>query len=212
MLVHGLLLRLLGCRKWLTRYESFTNLISAKDIPAGAFATKSASRSSMDNSLVSFPELKMDSDLWYRIHVLLYDLRHFEQSNVSQSRLETVVDPSYLGEPYFNQDEAEKIKGARLDGDKTMSALIEETLNERLDRRMKKRVESGDYRVCAAHDVAPILEKALSIKPKDLERNQAFLDTMSANGLHLKPGEQWTGLGKQQKSFQNKSGKKKGKR
>lgn len=83
----------------------------------------------MDNTLISLPELKMDSNIWYKIHVLLYDLRHFEQSNVSQSRLEKVADPLYLGESYFNQGEAEKIKGARLDGDKTMSALIEETLN-----------------------------------------------------------------------------------
>ena len=109
-----------------------------------------------------------------QIHVLLYDLRYFEQSNVSQSRLETVLDPSYLGEPYFNRDEAEKIEGARLEGDKTLSAVIEQTLNERLEHRMKKRVESGDYRVCAAHDVAPILGKALGIKPKDPERDQVF--------------------------------------
>ena len=137
---------------------------------------------------------------------------HFEQSNVSQSRLETVIDPSYLGEPYFNPDEAEKIKGTRLEGDKTLSVLIEETLNERLDRRMKKRVESGDYRVCAAHDVAPILEKALGIKLKALEGDQVFLDIMAENGLHLKPGEQWAGICKQLKTFHRKSGKKKGKR
>lgn len=154
----------------------------------------------------------MDGNIWYKFHVLLYNLRHFEQTNVSQSRLETALDPSYLGEPYFNQDEAEKFKGARLDGDKTLPALIEETLNERLDRRMKKRVESGDDRVCAAHDVAPILEKALGINPKGLERNQAFLDTISANDLLLEPSEQWTWLGRQQKTFHNKSGKKKGKR
>ena len=166
----------------------------------------------MDDSLVSLPELKMNSNIWYKIHVLLYDLRHFEQSNISQCRLEIVIDPSYLGQPYFNADEAEKIKGARLDGDKTLSALIEETLNERLNRRIKKRVESGDYRVCAAHDVAPILEKAFAIKPKDLERDQVFLDTMATNGLHLKPGEQWAGTGKQQKTFHNRGGKKKGKR
>ena len=66
-----------------------------------------------------------------------------------------MIDPSYLGEPYFNQVEAEKIRGARLEGDKTLSALIEETLNGRLDRRAKKRVQSGDYRICAAHDIAP---------------------------------------------------------
>ena len=166
----------------------------------------------MDNSSVGLPELMMDSNIWYKIHVLLYDLRHFDESNVSRSRLETMIDPSYLGESYFNPDEAEKIKGTRLEGDRTMAALIEETLNERLNRRIKKRAESGDYRVCAAHDVAPILEKALGIKPKDLKRNKAFLDTMSANGLHLKPGEKWTGLGKEQKSFHNKSSKKKGKK
>ena len=166
----------------------------------------------MDNSLVSLLELKTDSNVWYKIHVLLYDLRHFEESAASNSRLETVIDPSYIGEPYFNSDEAGKIKGARLNGDKTLSVLIEETLNERLERRMKKRVESGDYRVCAAHDVAPILEKALGIKPKDLERDQVFLDTMATNGLHLKLGEQWVGIGKQQKTFHDKSGKKKGKR
>ena len=93
-----------------------------------------------------------------------------------------------------------------------MSALIEETLKERLDRRTKKRAESGDYRICAAHDVAPILEKALGIKQKDLERDQAFLDKMSANGLHLEPGERWTGISKQQKTFHNKSGKKRGRK
>ena len=183
--------------------------MSAIDTPATAFATTPTSRSSMDNAQPSLAELKMDSNIWYKIHVLLYDLRHFEQSSISRSRLETVIDPSYLGEPYFNQVEAEKIKGARLEGDKTLSALIEETLNERLDRRAKKRVQSGDYRICAAHDIAPILEKALGIKPKDLERSQAFLDSMSANGLHLEPGEQWTGLGKQQKHSHSKSGKKK---
>ena len=166
----------------------------------------------MDNSLISLAELKTDSCIWYKIHVLLYDLRHFEQSNISQSRLETVIDPSYLGEPYFNSDEAERIKGTRLEGDKTLSVLIEETLNEWLERRMKKRVESGDYRVCTAHDVAPILEKALGIKLKALERDQVFLDIMAVNGLHLKPGEQWAGIGKQQKTFHNKGNKKKEKR
>ncbi len=35
--------------------------------------------------------------------------------------------------------------------------------------RMKKRVESGDFRVCAAHDLEPIFEKAFGIKPKELK-------------------------------------------
>jgi hypothetical protein len=40
---------------------------------------------------------------------------------------------------------------------------------------MKKRVYIGDFRVCAAHDVAPILEKALGVKEKYLIRDKEFL-------------------------------------
>jgi len=85
------------------------------------------------------------------------------------------------------------------------------TDHERLERRTKKRVESGDYRVCAAHDVAPILEKAFGIKPKDLERDQAFLDMISTHGLAFEPSQGWTGIGKQKKTLHHKSGKSKGK-
>ena len=166
----------------------------------------------MDKSLVlSAFNTHVDSRTLYKLHVLVYDLRHFERSDLSRSRLEKVVDPSYLGGPYFTLDEVNKLKGANVDSDKTLSALIEETLNERLNRRMKKRVESGDYRVCAAHDIAPILEGVLNIKPKDLEKNQVFMQMLLENGLHLKPGIQWPGLCKQQKNFQKKSDKKRGK-
>ena len=77
---------------------------------------------------------------------------------------------------------------------------------------MKKRVASGDYRVCAAHDVAPVLEKALGVRPKDLDASQAFLDLMAERGLELGDEETWTGLDKPQKKFGNKQGKKIGKK
>ena len=193
--------------------QSNASDVSAEVSLANSLVTIPPAQSTPNTSSLSLLELKQNSTIWYKIHVLLYDLRHFEQSLVSQCRLETVVDPSYLGEPYFNPDEAEKVKYARLDGvDKTISGLIEETLRERLQRRIKKRVEIGDYRVCAGHDVAPILEKTFGIKPKDLERCKAFQDKMAAKGLHLDPGEQWTGLGQQRKTVHNNNGKRKGKR
>lgn len=172
--------------------------------PEGPFVTMPTSQPSMDDTLPSFAALKKDSNIWYKIHVLLYDLRHLEQNDVSRSRLETVVDRFYIGEPYFNQVEAEKIKGARVEGDKDLSTLIEEALRERLECRAKKRALSGDYRICAAHDLAPTLEKAFGIRSKELERSQTFSDIMSANGLHLQPGKQWIGLGKQQKDRNDK--------
>ena len=157
--------------------------------------------------------LKADNNgnIWYKLHVLLYDLRHFEQSNQSRFRLESMVDPLYLGEPYFDLSQADMIKTAQVETDKTLSVIVEETLNERLSRRMKKLVGSGDYRVCAAHDIAPCLEKTLGINPKDLEKNQAFVDTMTKFGLHLEPGTQWTALDQQHKSVPNKVDKKKAK-
>jgi hypothetical protein len=67
-------------------------------------------------------------------------------------------------------------------------------LDERLNRRMKKRVESEDYRVCAAHDLAPIFEKALGINPKELAKSQEFLARVDTEGL--KGGAKWLGLKK----------------
>lgn len=52
--------------------------------------------------------------------------------------------------------------------------VIEEILSERVEGRIKKREESGEFRVCAAHDLAPILEKALGIDPKALAKDREF--------------------------------------
>ena len=60
-------------------------------------------------------------------------------------------------------------------GSIALAEVIEDALKERLERRMKKSVHSGDFRVCAAHDVAPILEKALGVKEKYLIRDKEFL-------------------------------------
>jgi hypothetical protein len=54
------------------------------------------------------------------------------------------------------------VKSLQVSGRKgsiTLTEVIKEILNERLERRMKKRVKNVDYRACAAHDVAPILER-----------------------------------------------------
>lgn len=75
-----------------------------------------------------------------------------------------------------------------------MEELIRETLAERFERRMKKRVESGDYRSCAAHDIAPIFEKGLGIKSKELAKDKEFLELRESSGLRLKDGETWSGL------------------
>lgn len=167
--------------------------------PHSTNAEKTISLSDLQNSTIS-------PTLWYKIHVF-FDLRHYSERADSEARLEQVSDPSYIGLPYFEPEEAEAIKNTAIDENKTLSRLIEETLEERLNRRMKKRVSSGDLRVCAAHDIAPVLEKALGIDPKRLSKDECFLDLLNTASLKL-GDRKWDGL--QKKSFAPKD-KKKGK-
>jgi hypothetical protein len=137
--------------------------------------------------------------LWYRLHVFVFDLRLYREKVDAEARLEQIVDASYIGTPYFQPDEVDMLKAVVVDGEKALAETIEEVLNERLNRRMKKRVESGDYRVCAAHDLAPAFEKAFDINPKDLARDEAFVNLTESSGLRLKEWETWRGV--QRKKF-----------
>ena len=73
----------------------------------------------------------------------------------------------------------------------------------RSNRRMKKGVESEDYRVCAAHGLAPIFEKGLGIRPKE------FVRLVRTSGLKLNDGESWMGMGKKGGVPKHQGGKKK---
>lgn len=135
-------------------------------------ATNQAPDQATNTTTFTIKDLQDNAALWYKIHVFIYDLRNFREIPTAYARVDSIVDASDIGMPYFKQEEVEMIKSTIVDGNKTLETAIEETLNERLERRIKKRVESGDYRVCAAHDLAPIFEKALDIKPKDLIKDK----------------------------------------
>ncbi|KAJ9324604.1 hypothetical protein DTO027B5_368 [Paecilomyces variotii] len=158
----------------------------------------------------SIENLQSNKLLWYKIHIFLYDLRHF-QEEASQARLDSVIDSSYLCSPYFTSEEVTQLKATKLQDTKSLGALIEETLNERLERWVKKQIESGDFRVCAAHDLAPIFERAFHIKPKDLKRDRILLDLIKQSGLT--PNEEelklWQEVNKKRRKHARGDGKKK---
>ncbi|KAL4887914.1 hypothetical protein BDV59DRAFT_206510 [Aspergillus ambiguus] len=135
-------------------------------------------------------------NLLYRLHVLLFDLQNFTKREDCRKRLDTIADISYIEPPYFTGSEAEEtkeeIKNATK-GSKTLSEIVADELSTRLERRTKKRVESGDYRICAAHDLSPILARTLNIDLKQLEKDKEFLRLVGTKGLHL-DGETWKGL------------------
>lgn len=131
---------------------------------------------------IPIEQIKDNTHLWYKIRVFIYDLRNFRERQDSNKRLESIADASYIGMPYFSTEEADTIRNSINHEGKTLTTIIEDELNERLERRMKKRVQSQDFRVCCAHDLAPIFEKAFSIRPKDLKVAE-FVDLIDRNGL-----------------------------
>ncbi|KAE8139469.1 hypothetical protein BDV38DRAFT_281233 [Aspergillus pseudotamarii] len=141
-------------------------------------------------------------NLWYRIHVLITALKSFDKP-ASNKRLEKIIDPCFIGEPYFAPKEADTIKKTIING-KEFSCFVEEELSKRFDRRNKERVESGNFRICAAHDLAPIMPQALGIDLKQLEKDKRFSNLVGEKGLHLR-AESWGGLRK--KSFSPKKKK-----
>ena len=106
-------------------------------------------------------------------------------------RLDTVIDPSYIGAPYFTDEEATKIKQMAVTEKTTFEQTISEKLDERLSRRMQKRASSGDYRVCAAHDLVPIIADTLGVDIKQMERDKRFLHLVETRNLRGSSGMGW---------------------
>ena len=74
--------------------------------------------------------LRRDLDLWYRLHVLLYDLSNVASDTLSDQRICSTINELYLSEPYFNDDEAIRIRTAIVDSifegaDKTTDTNID---------------------------------------------------------------------------------------
>ncbi|EFQ94047.1 hypothetical protein CFE70_000324 [Pyrenophora teres f. teres 0-1] len=146
-------------------------------------------------------ELRQDNKLWYKLHVFIYDLRNFRSNEKSRNRLDNVVDTHYIGSPYFSAAEADTILrtiGDHEKEDKTLKELLDDFFTQKLEKRLNSRMrETADYRVCAAHDIAPIVEKAFRVHPKDLAKNKGFMKLVNAGGLDaLDKGGVWKGLGK----------------
>lgn len=74
-----------------------------------------------------------------------------------------------------------------------LAQAIEEEVQTGLERRMKKRVESGDFRVCAAHDLAPVLAGLLGVDMKMMEKDKRLSDLVRTRGLDHGE-ERWEGL------------------
>lgn len=60
--------------------------------------------------------LRQEFDLWYRLHVLLYDLNNVANDTSSEKRICSTTNELYISEPYFTDSEAIRIRTAIVDG------------------------------------------------------------------------------------------------
>ena len=146
-------------------------------------------------ALASIRDLEAKPSLWYRLHVFLYDLRHYQSNESSKERLEILCDAIFIGDPYFNDEEARLLKSFPVTQEKDLQTVMSEHISDKLNRREKKRIQTNDHRICAAHDLAPLLEKIFDIRPKDLQKSKSFRKQLQRNGLDFAKDEKFVGLG-----------------
>ncbi|KAF2434581.1 putative C6 transcription factor, partial [Tothia fuscella] len=149
-------------------------------------------------------DLRQDSIIWYRIHVLLYDICSIAKDVASQKRIDATTDELYISEPHFTPAQATRIKstmneistnkistsGERAEEvseeHETETTLavstdsapkmmtIEEAIKSRLAGFLEKRKASGDARPCGPHDLGPIYMAVFGISKEALQ-DEKFL-------------------------------------
>lgn len=166
----------------------------AKDIPVKAKITMPVAKPTLS-------ELMQNLNLWYKLHVLIYDLRNINSDHSSESRTLRTTDELYISGPYFTPSESNLIKATVVketsDSKATVtdenldskfvplikeSRTVEEAIKKMLAGFFDKRRASGDSRPCGPHDMAPIYEKVFNIKPSEL-RDERFLSRLKRSGL-----------------------------
>jgi hypothetical protein len=171
----------------------------AKDNPEGLASNTDQATPTNKTTLL---DLQTDANLWYKVHVLIYDLCYIKSDRASESRTLCTTDELYISGPYFTPSEAAMVKGAVLepsrkpeettdtDDSPKLESLtlkrepktVEESIKERLAGFFDKRRVSGDSRPCGPHDMVPIYESVFNIKHSELEDAQ-FLSRLRRSGL-----------------------------
>lgn len=146
--------------------------------------------------------IRQDTELWYGIRVLLYDLSNLGSDPSAEKRLSSTTHELYISTPYFMESEALKIRTALMDNtieaaateDQSASTVqdcssscfkkptVEEAIHNRLEHFFDKRRAGGDSRPCGPHDMVPIYVSAFGIG-KDELKDERFLSRLRRSGL-----------------------------
>ena len=128
---------------------------------------------------VTLSDLRKNDRLWYKILLLIYDFHHQKQES-SKSRTDEIIDPIYIGAPYFTSEEADTIKMAFVDDtqSQTLEALIQATLEER------QRTTITHIFPCGPHDMVPVYLSCFGIDKAEITDTK-FVSRVARCGLQV---------------------------
>lgn len=145
-------------------------------------------------------DLKTDTNLGYKLRVLLYDLRNMVKDRSSEARTLATTHPTYISGPYFTPDEADLVRNTVVilinedenqEGETTKGGdpcpsetTVEQAIHTRLANFFEKRLASGDARPCGPHDMAPIYEGLFGISKEELQDDEKVLSRLRRCGLN----------------------------
>ncbi|KAI4187850.1 MAG: hypothetical protein L6R41_002545 [Letrouitia leprolyta] len=142
---------------------------------------------------MTLSEIQRNSELWYRVHVLLHDLNNIGHDIWSEKRLLATTNELYISAPYFIEAEATQILSALVEprnpGEESNNssltlptATVQDTIHQRLANFFDKRKASGDSRPCGPHDMLPIYLDVFKLQKGALE-DEKFLRRLRRSGL-----------------------------
>ena len=141
----------------------------------------STSTSEPATATVNLHDIQQDSDLWYRIKVLLYDLNNVARDALSETRISSTTNELYISDPYFTETESNRILCSLTLVDETQ-ITVQDAIHQKLETFFEKRRASGDARPCGPHDMIPVYMNVFGIEKGELE-DERFLSRLRRSGL-----------------------------
>lgn len=157
------------------------NQINTKTNPATKQSSSkpAASKTATDSSRhYTLAELRDNPDMWYKICLLIYDLRNMTKDKTCENGTLQTIDALYISAPYFSDEEAAIVKNATM----TPGASIEQAINTNLENFFEKREASGDCRPCGPHDMVPVYLSCFGIDKSEIE-DEKFVSRVRRSGL-----------------------------
>ena len=122
--------------------------------------------------------LRQELELWYRLHVLLYDLNNVANDPSSEKRICSTTNELYISEPYFTDAEATRIRTAIVDG---ASSYAFEAIDAATNG-IAEAEERGNAGLSKSDSTSSTLNKDATVEEVIHTRLSNFFDKRKASG------------------------------